>query len=314
MCSQKSAFPFSDGQKRYHTYDYAMRTRFGGKVARVCLDAGMTCPNLDGTRGKGGCVYCSAAGSGEFAGDRRQSVTEQLTQGMARMATKWPAVGYIAYFQAHTNTYAPPKTLAALFEEALAVPGVVGIAVATRPDALGEDVCEVLAHFAKRTYFTVELGLQSIHEKTGALIRRGHNTADFLRGYEQLARHGILTGVHLINSLPGETQADMFASAKWVGALHPHLLKLHMLYVVRGTLLADWYEAGNVSLFTREAYVETVCAQLQLLPPQVIMGRLTGDGASDTLLAPAWTRKKLCVLNEIDKRLAAQNTCQGALL
>lgn len=308
---EKNPFPFSDGNKRYHTYDYAMRRRFSGKAARVCLDAGMTCPNIDGTRGRGGCVYCSPAGSGDFAGEAGLPIREQLLRGMARMAEKWPAAGYVAYFQSHTNTYAPEKRLRALYEEALAVPGVVGLAVATRPDCLPDSVCDLLEELSGRTYLTVELGLQTIHDETGALINRGHTRDEFLRGYEKLAARGIFTGVHLINGLPGETPEMMLESAKWVGALRPHLVKLHLLYVVRDTLLARWYQEGKAAVMEREEYVEIVCGQLEWLPPETIIGRLTGDGAPETLIAPEWSRKKLCVLNEIDKELARRGSWQG---
>lgn len=310
---QKNPFPFSGGNKRYHTYDYAMRRRFGGKIARVCLDAGMTCPNIDGTKGRGGCVYCSPAGSGDFAGAADLPIRKQLTRGMERMAEKWPAAGYIAYFQAHTNTYAPAQRLRALYEEALAVPGIVGLAVATRPDCLPGEVCDLLEEFSKRTYLTVELGLQTIHDETGERINRGHTREEFLRGYEKLASRGILTGVHLINGLPGETPEMMLESAKWVGALSPHLVKLHLLYVTRGAVLARWYQEGKVAAMERQAYVKIICDQLECLPPEIIIGRLTGDGAPQALIAPEWSRKKLCVLNEIDKELARRGSFQGIL-
>lgn len=308
----KNPFPYSDGNKRYHTYDYAMRRRFGGKVARVCLDAGMTCPNLDGTKGRGGCVYCTPMGGGEFAGDGRVPIREQLADGMARMTGKWPAVGFIAYFQAHTNTYAPPARLRALYEEALSPPGVLGLAVATRPDCLPDEVCDLLAEFAKRTYLTVELGLQTVHDATGERINRCHTMDEFLYGYDKLRARGINAGVHLINGLPGEDPEMMVESARRVGELRPHLVKLHMLYVAENTALARWYRDGAVPMMSREEYVRVVCRQLELLPPETIIGRITGDGAPDGLLAPEWSRKKLCVLNEIDKELSRLGTCQGA--
>lgn len=303
---RKNPFPYSDSNKRYHTYAYAMGRRFGGRVSRVCVDAGMTCPNIDGTKGWGGCVYCSPAGSGEFAG--HGPVTGQLLRGMAEGKR---AGAYIAYFQAHTNTYAPADRLRALYEEALSVEGVAGIAVATRPDCLPEAVCDLLAELARRTYLTVELGLQSIHDETGRRINRCHTTEEFLRGYEKLARRGILTGVHLIDGLPGETPEMMKESAKLVGSLRPHLVKLHLLYVAEGTALAGWYRNGRCPLMDRETFVKTVCDQLELLPAETVIGRLTGDGAPETLIAPLWSKKKLCVLNEVDKELARRDSWQG---
>lgn len=303
---QVNPFPYSDSNKRYHTYHYAMRRRFGGRIARVCIDAGMTCPNIDGTKGRGGCVYCSPAGSGEFAG--QGPVAEQLSRGIRQGRQ---AAGYIAYFQAHTNTYAPPERLRALYEEALSAPGIVGLAVATRPDCLPDSVCDLLAELSGRTYLTVELGLQSVHDETGALINRCHTTADFLRGWEKLERRGVLTGVHLINGLPGETPEMMLESARLVGKLRPHLVKLHQLYVTEGTVLARWYREGTCRIQERETFVRTVCGQLELLPPETVIGRLTGDGAPETLIAPEWSRKKLCVLNEVDKELARRDSWQG---
>lgn len=308
---QENPFPFSDGNKRYHTYDYAMKKRFGGKTARVCLDVGMTCPNQDGSRGWGGCVYCSPAGSGEFAGDRALSVAEQLARGMACMAEKWPAASYIAYFQAHSNTYAPAERLRALFEEALSVPGVAGLAVATRPDCLPDGVCALLEELSKRTFLTVELGLQTVHDATGKLINRCHTFAEFLDGYGRLASRGIPVGVHLIDGLPGETPEMMEESVRRVASLRPSLVKLHLLYVAEGTALAQWYREGRFRTLEREEYVEIACNQLELLPPETVVGRLTGDGAPETLIAPQWSRKKLCVLNEIDKELARRGSFQG---
>lgn len=308
---QPNPFPLSDTNKRYQTYDYAMRQRFGGKVARVCLDAGMTCPNLDGSKGRGGCVYCSPTGSGDFAGDPSISIGMQLRNGIGSIKHKWSVRGFIAYFQAHTNTYASAQTLRALYEEALSAEDVVGLAVATRPDCLPDEVCEVLKEFSKRTYLTVELGLQTIHNQTGVLINRCHTMEEFLQGYEKLQKIGVHIGVHLINGLPGETREMMIASARKIGQIHPHLVKLHLLYVAQGTLLAQWYRQGKVSAMSREEYVKTVCDQLEVLPAQTILGRLTGDGAPEALIAPEWSRKKLCVLNEIDKELFRRDSWQG---
>lgn len=310
MMKNPNSFPYSDSNKRYHTYDYAMRKRFGKKMARVCLDGGMSCPNLDGKKGKGGCIYC-LNGSKSPEGDARLSITDQLHQGMALMQKKWPQAGFIAYFQAHTNTYAPLDRLESLYEEALSMDGVEGLAIATRPDCLSDKVCALLEFLSKRTYLTVELGLQTVHDKTGILINRCHTWKDFLSGYEKLQKKGILTGIHLIDGLPGESPDMMIESARKVGELHPHLIKLHLLYVEEGTVLSGWYKNGAYIPMERDAFIQTVCCQLELFPAETIIGRLTGDGEAQALLAPEWSRKKLCILNDIDKEFVRRNSWQG---
>lgn len=305
-------FVYSDDNKRYHTYSYYLRHRFGGKVSRISLNGGFSCPNLDGTKGRGGCSYCSESGSGEFGGNPRLSVPQQFAQVKAQMGEKWDTDRHIAYFQARTNTYAPTPVLREQYEQALSCEGVVGISIATRPDCLPDSVCELLGELAQRTYLTVELGLQTIHDATGERINRCHSYADFLRGYEKLRARGVLVGVHLINGLPGESRNQMRETAQAMAALDLHLVKLHLLHVIEGTALAAQYRAGEFSLLSREEYVQTVCDQLELFPPGFIMGRLTGDGAPDALIGPEWSRKKLCVLNEIDKELVRRGSMQGS--
>lgn len=307
---KQNDFPYSDSNKRYHTYDYAMRKRFGKKMARVCLDAGMGCPNLDGKKGSGGCIYC-LNGSKAPEGDAKLSITEQLHQGMALMQKKWPQAGFIAYFQAHTNTYAPLEHLKILYEEALSVKGVEGIVIATRPDCLSDKACDLLEYFSKQTYLTVELGLQTVHDTTGVLINRCHTWADFLSGYNKLRTRGILTGIHLIDGLPGESLDMMIESARKIGSLHPHLIKLHLLYVEKGTVLSDWYMDGKYIPMERDIFIQTVCSQLELFSAETIIGRLTGDGEAQSLIAPQWSRKKLCILNDIDKEFVRRDSWQG---
>ena len=305
------SFLYSDSNKRYHTYSYAMRRRFGGKVMRVSLNAGFTCPNIDGTKGRGGCVFCSPSGSGEFGGNPAESIAAQFTQVAGRMSEKWDTPLRIAYFQAHTNTYAPVAVLRRLYEQALACPGVVGLAIATRPDCLSDDVCALLEELSRRTYLTVELGLQSIHDETGRQINRCYGYDTFLSGYERLHARNIPVGVHIINGLPGETRRMMVETARTLARLDLHLVKIHLLHVLEGTQLAKLWRAGAFELMTRETYVQTVCDQLEELPAECIVGRLTGDGDPDTLLGPEWSRKKLCVLNEVDKELLRRNSWQG---
>ncbi len=310
MISQLPYFPYAGTFKRYYTYDSAMRRRFGRKMARICLDGGMSCPNLDGRKGHGGCIYC-LDGSGEFSGNPRWSISEQLRHGMALMKKKWPEAGFIAYFQSHTNTYAPLHRLRKLYEEALKEKFVEGLAIGTRPDCLSDKVCDLLGELSKQTYLTVELGLQTVHDKTGVLINRRHTMNDFLRGYEKLQKRNILTGIHLIDGLPGETREMMMESVRQVVALNPYLIKLHLLYIEEGTTLASWYRAGKYTPMERDEFVKVICGQIELLPPETIVGRLTGDGAAGRLLAPQWSRKKLCVLNEIDKEMKKRDSWQG---
>lgn len=306
-------FPYSDTNKRYYTYEYYLRRTFGGKVAKLPVDGGFTCPNIDGKCGTGGCIYCSGRGSGDFAPLPSLSVTEQLEAGRRAVASKWKTDKYIAYFQAHTNTYAPVAELERKFREALAFPGVVGLNVATRADCLGDDVVALLSSLAGRTRLTVELGLQSADDGTARLINRGHDFGEFLAGYGRLRRADGRIGicVHLIFGLPGENEDMMLESVRRVAALRPDQVKLHLLYVIKGTRLGEMFERGEYAPMEREAYINTVVKALTLLPKETVIARLTGDGAPDTLLAPLWSRKKTCVVNDIDKALYSGGLFQG---
>lgn len=307
-------FPYSDDNKRYQTYSYYLRHRFGCKVSRISLNAGLSCPNLDGTKGTGGCSYCSPSGSGDFGGKPSQTITEQFADVADRMAEKWDTRKHIAYFQARTNTYAPVEHLRKLYQEALQCPGVVGLSIATRPDCLPEDVCDLLGELAQKTYLTVELGLQSICDETGRRINRCHTYEDFLQGYEKLRRRGVLVGVHIINGLPGETPDMMQKTAEKLADLDLHLVKIHLLHVLKGTRLAQEYEQGQFPLLSKEDYVQIICSQLEQFPQEFVIGRLTGDGAPDLLIGPQWSLKKLCVLNAIDQELVRRNSWQGKLV
>lgn len=309
-----NSFPYSLDNKRYHTQNYALRREFGRKVMKIPLDAGFTCPNIDGTKGRGGCIYCSSAGSGDFAGDNTRDTAAQFREVRARIGGKWPGADYIAYFQAHTNTYAPVSVLRERFEPLLALPEVVGIAVATRADCLSREAIAYLRELADRTWLEVELGLQTAHDDTAHKINRCHSWEEFLGGYRLLREAGLRVAVHLINGLPGETRDRMLETARRVGELRPHSVKIHMLHVLRGTEAAEWYLRGELPLLTREQYVATVCDQLELLPPEIVIQRLTGDGKAEDLIAPLWTRKKTIVLNEIDRELVRRDSFQGRRL
>ena len=306
-------FPNSDSNKRYYTYEYYLRQRFGGKCAKLPLDAGFTCPNIDGRCGYGGCIYCSDRGSGDFAPEAKLSIPEQIRKQKQLFAKKWDVSRCIAYFQAHTNTYAPLAALQEKVEETLAQEGIVGLNIATRADCLPADIVQYLAALAKRTVLTVELGLQTSNNHTAAMINRGHDFAAFCKGFSDLraASDKIEISVHLIFGLPGEGREDMMQTVRDVAALHPDQVKIHLLHVLRGTALAQLYERGEYEPMKREDYIEAVADALELLPPDVVIGRLTGDGAKDDLLAPLWSLKKTTVINDIDKLLYERGSLQG---
>ncbi len=313
--AETNPFPYSDSNKRYHSYDYFLRQKFGAKCAKLPIDAGFTCPNRDGTCGVGGCIYCSARGSGDFCADAATPIDVQLEKAYEKLSEKWTHPLGIAYFQAFTNTYAPVEILREKFEAALTLPETVGISVATRADCLPDDVCKYLADLAERTFLTVELGLQTAHDTTAALINRGHNFTEFVEGFEKLRRASkkINIGIHLINGLPHEDTDMMLESAKRVAELRPDQLKLHLLHVIDGTPLAKMYARGEFECLTLDEYADTVVRQLELMPPETVIGRLTGDGMADTLIAPEWSRKKLVVMNTIDKMMYSRGTWQGKL-
>lgn len=306
-------FVYSDSNKRYHTYDYYLRQTFGTKCAKIPLDAGFTCPNRDGRCGYGGCIYCSSNGSGDFTASATLPIAEQYRIQRERLAAKWKDFRCISYFQAHTNTYAPVSRLRELFEQALTLPDAVGLNIATRADCLPDDVVEYLADLSERTVLTLELGLQTSHDKTAALINRGHTFKDFVEGYERLRARApkIRLGIHLILGLIGENDEMIVETAQKVAELRPNEIKLHSLFVLEGTKMAEIYRNGGYFPLEREQYVDLVVQVLERMPPEVVIGRLTGDGAKNRLLAPLWSQKKRCVLNEIDKKFYNENTWQG---
>lgn len=306
-------YRFSDTNKRYFTYDYFLKSTFGGKVAKLPLDAGFTCPNIDGTCAHGGCIYCSDKGSGDFAPQPDIPICEQLAMSRALISGKWQTDKVIPYFQAHTNTYAPLEILREKYEQALAYPGVVGLNIATRADCLAPDAVAYLAEIARRTYLTVELGLQTSDDKTAALINRGHDYAAFVAGYRTLraASPDIHICIHLIFGLPGEDEQTMLQTVRDVAALHPDQIKMHLLHVIKDTPMADMYLRGEYEPMTMPGYVRVVANALTLLPPDTVIVRLTGDGAPDALLAPDWSRRKTAVINDIDKLMYTHDLYQG---
>lgn len=306
-----NSFEFSDDNKRYQTYNYYLRHRFGQKVFKVPLNVDLGCPNRDGTKGTGGCIFCSAKMSGDFAGNPCDDIKTQFNEIKEKMHHKWQEGLYIPYFQAGSNTYADVEVLREMYYTALSFDNVVGLSIATRADCITEEIADLLQEISKKTYLVVELGLQSIHDKTAELCNRCHTYEDFLKGFKLLKERNINICVHIINGLPYESREMMIETAQTVGKLGIHSIKIHLLHILKGTKLAQMYEKGDFQALSREEYVDIVCEQLERLPKDVIIQRVTGDGAKDELIAPLWSLKKFCVMNEIDKKMARENLYQG---
>lgn len=297
--------------KRYHTLNYELKKTFGDKVIKLSLDGGFTCPNRDGSIGSRGCIFCGEKGSGEFAGLRSQSISEQIHQQQKLLARKWPTGKYIAYFQNYTNTYAPISTLRQLYDTALMHEGVVGLAVATRPDCLPSMVMDLLEEYSRTTYLWVELGLQTIHQASADFIRRGYPLSCFTEAITQLKHRNIRTVVHLILGLPGENRENILESVRFIAKLGVWGVKLHMLFVQKDTDLYQHYCNNPFPLMTREEYVKIAVDALEILPAETVIHRITGDGDRKLLFAPLWTLDKRRVLADIDRELAVRNSFQG---
>lgn len=304
-------FPFPSDGKRYYTWNRHLRNEFGFKVFKVALDAGFDCPNRDGTVAFGGCTFCSAAGSGDFAGDRVDSIDVQFEEVKNKMHKKWKDGKYMAYFQAYTNTHAPLPVLKEKFEAALAQEGVIGLSIATRPDCLPDDVVEYLAELNERTYLWVELGLQTVHERTAKLINRAHDYACYVEGVQKLRKHGINVCAHIINGLPLEAKEMMIETAREVSKLDVQGIKIHLLHLLKGTPMIKQYEKGLVEFMDQDAYVQLVADQLELLPPEMVIHRITGDGPINLMIGPMWSVNKWSVLNAIDAELVHRDSWQG---
>ncbi len=304
-------FPYSNTNKRYHTLDYFYKNKFGCKVCKISLNAGFTCPNIDGTLGTKGCIYCSKSGSGEFGGNKNDDLITQFESVKKVMDKKWPNSKYIGYFQARSNTYAPLNILKEKYETILKLDNVVGLSIATRPDCISDECLDYLDELNKKTFLTVELGLQTIHEKTTKLINRCHDLKCFEDMVKKLKQKNIFTVVHIINGLPDETKDMMIQTVKYLNNLNIDGIKIHMLSVLKDTPLAKLYEIKPFHLLSEEEYVNIVCDQLEYLKPEIIIQRLTGDPMTDDLIAPLWLPKKTQVLNDIDKEMAKRNSYQG---
>lgn len=304
-------FKYTNNNKRYHTLDYFYKSKFHSKVFKVSLNAGFSCPNIDGTVGTGGCIYCSSSGSGEFAGNKNDDLVKQFDDVKEMILKKWPNSKYIGYFQAHTNTYAPVETLKKYYETILNLDDVVGLNIATRPDAISDECLDYLTELNKRTYLTIELGLQTIHETTSKFINRCHTLKCFEECVKKLRKRNINVVVHIINGLPYETKEMMIDTVKYLNSLDIQGIKIHMLSILKDTKINIIYKAKPFHILTKEEYIDIVCCQLEYLRPEIVINRITGDPKKEDLVEPDWLVKKFCVLNDIDKEMVKRNIYQG---
>ena len=296
---------------RYNAFSEELKRVFGCRVQRLSVDAGFTCPNRDGSVGVDGCIFCGGKGSGSFGILHGAGVAGQLEHAKEVMVRKYKAALFIAYFQSYSNTYAPVEQLRKLYDEALAVPDVVGLIVGTRPDCLPEETLDLLASYAERCYFWLELGLQSPLDRTLAAIGRGHDLASFTAAVAGCRKRGIRVCAHVILGLPGESREEMLSGAEFLNDAGVAGVKIHLLHVMRGTRLASQYLAGEVRMLDRDEYVGLVCDFLERLDPGIVVQRLTGDGNREDLIAPLWSLQKFEVLNLIDGELERRGTRQG---
>jgi len=304
-------FKYTNSNKRYYTLDYFYKNKFNSKVFKVSLNAGFSCPNKDGKIGFGGCIYCSKLGSGDFAGDVLKPLDVQFKEVRDIILKKWPNSKYIGYFQANTNTYADVDVLKMKYETILKLDNVVGLNIATRPDSISSECYNYLEELKDRTYLTVELGLQTIHESTSKLINRCHDLDCFVSCVKELRKRNINVVVHIINGLPYETKEMMLETISFLNKLDIQGIKIHMLHILKDTALANFYEKEKFHILTKEEYVDIVCDQIEILREDIVINRITGDPNSDDLIEPSWLVKKFGVLNDIDKELEKRNTYQG---
>lgn len=307
----KNPFKYSNNYKRYHTLDYHLKEKYNHKVAKIPINAGFTCPNIDGNKSFGGCTFCSIKGSGDFAGLPTDNLLKQWYDGKKMMQKKWPNAKFIAYFQAFSNTYAPLDVLKEKFEPFTTFEECIGIDIATRPDCLDDEIIAYLSDLNKRCNLIVELGLQTIHEKTATIINRQHDLETFIWAVESLRKNDIQVVVHIINGLPKETKEMMLETAKFVGNLDIQGLKIHLLHVTSDSQLVKQLNNNFLTLLSKDEYIEIVCEQLTLINPKIVIHRLTGDAPIDTFIGPIWSKKKGQVLNDIDNYLLNNNLYQG---
>jgi radical SAM protein (TIGR01212 family) len=297
--------------KRYHNLDYELKKVFGEKTIKLSINAGFTCPNRDGTVGERGCIFCSEKGSGDFAGNVDSSISNQIDEQIDYLSKKWKTSSYIAYFQSYTNTYDTVQNLEKKYLEALSCENIKGLAIATRPDCINEDIAKLLSKLNEKTYLWVELGLQTIHESTATDVRRGYNLNVFNESMELLNKYNIKTVVHLILGLPGESKEQMLESVKYIADKKIWGIKLHLLHVLKNTDLEELYQETNFKILSQEEHVNLICDCIEILPEDVVIHRITGDGKRSELISPLWSLNKKQVLNDIDAELLRRNTYQG---
>lgn len=300
--------------KRYNTLDNFYKEKFGCKIAKISLNANFTCPNRDGTKGVGGCIYCSGLKSGEYAGNKDLNIVEQFNDIKKIMLNKWPNAKLIGYFQAGTNTYASVDKLKSVFEPILKQKDVVGLSIATRPDSITDECLDYLEDLNSRTYLTIELGLQTIHDKSSILINRCHSLKEFEDMFNKLRKRNINVVVHIINGLPYETKEMMLETVKYLNNLDIQGIKIHMLHILKNTKLQKLYEKEKFHILTKDEYIDIVVSQLEILKPSIVIHRITGDPKVDDLIEPSWLIKKFVVLNDIDKELKRRDSYQGKAL
>lgn len=297
--------------KPYHSFDYMLKERFGEKIYKVALNGGMTCPNRDGTLGNRGCIFCSAGGSGDFAGNRQDSITQQIEKQASSIRQKRGVAKFIAYFQAYTNTYAPVDYLRKIYTEAISHPDIVAVSIGTRPDCLDKDILQLLDELNQKKPVWVELGLQTIHETTAQYIRRGYPLSCFEKAVSELRKRNLDVIVHTILGLPGENRNDILSTIEYLNHQDIQGIKLQLLHVLKGTDLADDYLAGKFQVYTMEEYLDLVIDCLEHLNPEIVIHRLTGDGPKDLLIAPLWSSAKRTVLNTLHRECKLQHSFQG---
>ncbi len=307
-------FKYTLDNKRYHTLNYFYKNKFGIKVFKVSLNGGFSCPNLDGRIGYGGCIYCSKSGSGEFGGDKEDSLEEQFLKMKEVVNKKHIPCKYIGYFQARTNTYASLDVLKEKYECILKQDDVIGLNIATRCDAISEDCLDYLEELSKRTFLTIELGLQTIHEKTSILINRCHSLKQFEDMVIKLRKRNINVCVHIINGLPYETEEMMLDTVRYLNKLDIQGIKIHMLYIIKDTVIDTMYKKERFKILSKEEYIDIVIKQLELLRPEIVINRITSDPDKETLVEPRWLVDKCQLLNDIDKEMKRRNTYQGIKL
>jgi len=297
--------------KPYHSLDFMLKERFGDKIYKLALNGGMTCPNRDGTLGLRGCIFCSQEGSGDFAGDKCQSVTKQINEQKAKLCQKRNARYFIAYFQAYTNTYAPIEYLTAIFTEAIEHPDIIALSIATRPDCLSAEVLELLDTLNQKKPVWIELGLQTIHPQTAQYIRRGYDLSCFEEAVRNLRTLHIEVIVHTILGLPGENENALIQTMEYLNKQDIQGVKLQLLHILENTDLAKDYKAGHFTVYEMEEYINLVISCLEHLSPDIVIHRVTGDGPKDLLLAPLWSSAKRTVLNTLHRTCKARSTWQG---